>query len=69
MADEEKTKMYFINKTSGRVGTFYADKVTRTPQDNGKDKVEIMFEKKGKENHKVEYYFNEQEWLDDIRKM
>lgn len=64
-------KIYFINRTTGKVGTIIPLSVTKKPIE-GTDKVEwsICFEgNKKMQKDKIDYYFNEQEWIEDIKRL
>lgn len=66
----EKIKIYFINITKKSVGSFESLYATRNPIGDGNDRVEIVFQKpKASSKDKIEYYFNEEEWIEDIKKL
>lgn len=68
-AEEEPPRMYFINRTKGSCGKFKAHKIMRIPDGTGRVIIKLEFEKQGRAKDKVDYYLNEDEWLNDVKEM
>lgn len=70
MAEQEsKPKMYFINLTKRTAGKFIAESMNRVSAGNGRDIIQLKYRQQGSVKDKVEYYLNEEEWLNDVKQL
>lgn len=64
------TKIYYINRSNGKVGSYPIINVQETKQENEKIQLEFLFEAPAKyKKHKVDYYLYEAEWIEDVKKL
>lgn len=63
----KKPDVWFINRNTGRVGKTKPVIVNNGPE---KNQVTITFEiPKNEQKHTFDWFFNEQEWLEEVRKL